>query len=234
VSIHIAAKPGDIADTVLMPGDPLRAQWIAETFLTDPVCYSRTRNMLGFTGTYQGRRLSVQGSGMGLPSFSIYAHELFADYDVATIVRVGTCGGLSTDLGLRDIVLAQTACTDSGINRSKFHGWDYAPCADFGLLLKAYQAAQAAGQKVMVGPVLSSDSFYQPRPEITALMVEHGVLAVEMEVSALYTLAAQFKRRALGVLTVSDHVTTGAATSADERERTFSDMVQVSLAAVTD
>ncbi len=233
MSIHIAAQPGDIADTVLMPGDPLRAQWIAETYFDDVVCYSRTRNMLGFTGSYQGKRLSVQGSGMGLPSFSIYANELFSSYDVQTIVRVGTCGGLSLDLKLRDVVLAITACTDSGMNRNRFHGWDFAPSADFGLLLAAYQAAQAAGQAVRVGPVLSSDAFYQPRPEITALMVEHGVLAVEMEVSALYTLAGQYGRRALGVLTVSDHVTTGESTSSDERERTFAEMITLALAAVT-
>jgi purine-nucleoside phosphorylase len=233
VSIHIAAQPGDIADTVLMPGDPLRAQWIAETFFENPVCYSRTRNMLGFTGTYNGTRLSVQGSGMGLPSISIYAHELFSEYDVQTIVRVGTCGALSLDLKLRDIVLAQTACTDSGMNRNRFHGWDFAPCADFGLLLKAYQAAEKAGQSVVVGPVLSSDAFYQPRPEVTQLMVDHGVLAVEMEASALYTLAGQLGRKALAVLTVSDHVTTGESTSADDRERTFGEMIGVALATVT-
>jgi len=232
VSIHIAPEPGQIADTVLMPGDPLRAQWIAETFLTDAVCYSRTRNMLGFTGDYQGKRVSVQGSGMGLPSMSIYAHELFADYDVQTIVRVGTCGGLHPDLQLRDVLLAITACTDSGINRSRFHGWDFAPAADFGLLRAAYDAAVAAGQHVSVGPVLSSDSFSQPRMDITELMVAHGVLAVEMEVSALYTLAGQFGRRALGILTVSDHVTRGEFTSSDDRERTFGEMIQIALTAV--
>jgi purine-nucleoside phosphorylase len=232
VSIHIAAQPGEIAETVLFPGDPLRAQWIAETFFTDATCYSQTRNMLGFTGEYEGRRLSVQGSGMGMPSASIYAQELFADYGVQTLVRVGTCGGLSTDLELRDIVLAQTACTDSGMNRTRFHGWDFAPSADFGLLLKAYQAGQASGARVKVGPVLSSDSFYQPRMDITQLMIDHGVLAVEMEASALYTLAAAFGRRALAVLTVSDHVTLGTSTSADDRERTFAQMVEVALAAV--
>jgi purine-nucleoside phosphorylase len=231
MSTHIAAAPGQVAPVVLMPGDPLRAQWIAETFLEDAECYNRVRGMLGFTGTYQGRRVSVQGSGMGLPSMSIYTHELFADYDVRTVVRVGSCGALTEDLKVRDVVIASGACTDSSMNRIRFEGYDYAPVADFGLLSAAHAAATAAclAGRVRVGLVFSSDSFYHPRPELTARLVEHGVLAVEMEGSALYTLAAKFGRRALVICTVSDHVVTGEETSAEEREQSFADMVSVAL-----
>lgn len=233
MSTHISAEPGAVAPRVLMPGDPLRARWIAETFLTDAVCYSEVRGMLGFTGTYRGERVSVQGSGMGLPSMSIYVHELFADYDVQTVVRVGSCGALSEDLALRDLVIASGACTDSSMNRIRFEGLDYAPIADFDLLRTAYDvAAGRPGVQVRVGLLLSSDSFYNPRPDLTTRMAEHGVLAVEMEASALYTLAARFRRRALAICTVSDHIVTGEETTAQERQETFADMVEIALATV--
>lgn len=233
MSIHIAAEAGQVAPYVLMPGDPLRARWIAQTFLQDAVCYTEVRGMLGFTGTYRGERVSVQGSGMGLPSLSIYVSELFGEYDVRSIVRVGSCGALTEDLRLRDLVIASGACTDSSMNRIRFEGLDYAPVADFELLRAAYDAALARElHRTRVGLLMSSDSFYHPRPELTARMVEYGVLAVEMEASALYTLAAQHRRRALAVCTVSDQIVTGEATSAEERQETFADMVEVALEAM--
>ena len=234
MSTHIGAEPGQIAPYVLMPGDPLRGKWIAETFLEDAECHTQVRGMLGFTGTYRGERVSVQGSGMGLPSFSIYANELFDEYDVQTAVRVGSCGALTEDLALRDIVIASGACTDSSMNRIRFEGLDYAPVADFGLMRSAYDAAaaRALDVKTHVGLIFSSDSFYNPRPELTARMVDYGVLAVEMEASALYTLAAKFKRRALAICTVSDHIATGEQTTSQEREQTFGDMVEVALEAI--
>jgi purine-nucleoside phosphorylase len=232
VSTHIGAEPGAIAPTVLMPGDPLRARWIAETFLDDSRCYSEVRGMYGYTGTWQGRQVSVQGSGMGQPSFSIYANELFREYDVQTVVRVGSCGALTEKLALRDIVIASGACTDSSMNRLRFHGLDYAPVADFGLTARAYQAAQARKEVTAhVGLIFSSDSFYNPRAELMKPMVEHGVLAVEMEASVLYTLAAQYGRRALAICTVSDHIVTGEETTSQEREQTFAPMVDIALAA---
>jgi purine-nucleoside phosphorylase len=231
MSTHLAAEPGQVAPVVLMPGDPLRARWIAETFLEDATCYSEVRGMLGYTGTYRGRPVSVQGSGMGQPSLAIYATELFTEYDVQAIVRVGSCGALSPELALRDLVIASGACTDSSMNRIRFGGLDYAPVADYRLLRAADDAATARGLNARVGLILSSDSFYNPRPELTATMVEHGVLAVEMEASALYTIAAGFGRRALAVCTVSDHIVTGEQTTALEREQTFTDMVEVTLEA---
>ena len=234
MSTHIGAEPGQIAPYVLLPGDPLRARWIAETFLEDATCYSEIRGMYGYTGTFRGERVSVQGSGMGLPSLSIYVNELFAEYDVRTVVRVGSCGALSADLALRDLVLASGACTDSSMNRIRFEGLDYAPVADFDLLRAAYDASTARDLDVAtkVGLLLSGDSFYSPRPELTQRMADYGVLAVEMEASALYTLAAQYKRRALAVCTVSDHIVTGEHTSARERQETFTDMVGIALDAM--
>jgi purine-nucleoside phosphorylase len=210
MSTHIGARPGQIAPHVLMPGDPLRARWIAETFLDDAECYTEVRGMLGYTGTFQGRPVSVQGSGMGLPSISIYATELFTEYDVQAIVRVGSCGALSP----------------------AFEGLDYAPVADFDLLRRAYDAAQSQPVTSKVGLLLSSDSFYHPRPELTQRMAEHGVIAVEMEASALYTLAAKHRRRALAICTVSDHIVTGAETTAAERQETFTHMVHIALEAL--
>jgi purine-nucleoside phosphorylase len=235
VSTHIAAVPGQIAPTVLLPGDPLRAKWIAETFLDDATCYTEVRGMYGFTGTWHGQPVSVQGSGMGQPSAAIYVNELFGEYDVQQIVRVGSCGALTERLALRDVVLASGACTDSSMNRLRFGGLDFAPVADFGLLRAAHDAATARDDVVAhVGLVYSSDSFYHPRAaELTGPLVEHGVLAVEMEASALYTLAASYGRRALTICTVSDHVVTGEETTAAEREQTFGAMVEIALAAAS-
>jgi purine-nucleoside phosphorylase len=234
MSTHIGARADQVAPYVLMPGDPLRAKWIAQTYLDDAECYTEVRGMLGFTGTYRGERVSVQGSGMGLPSLSIYANELLDEYGVRTIVRVGSCGALTEELALRDIVIASGACTDSSMNRIRFEGLDYAPVADFGLLRSAYDEAldRAMPVKTHVGLLFSSDSFYHPRPELTSRLVEYGALAVEMEASALYTLAAKFKARALAICTVSDHIVTGEQTSSREREQTFTDMVEVALVAV--
>jgi purine-nucleoside phosphorylase len=215
-----------------MPGDPLRAKWIAETFLDDPRCYTEVRGMLGFTGTWHGTPVSVQGSGMGQPSLAIYAQELFREYDVRSIVRVGSCGALVESLAVRDIVIASGACTDSSMNRVTFDGLDYAPVADFGLLRAAVEAAEHRGTDVRVGLVFSSDSFYASRPELTRRMVDYGVLAIEMEASALYTIAAQHGRRALAVCTVSDHIVTGEQTTAQERQETFTDMVGIALEAM--
>lgn len=230
MSTHIGAKPGDIADRVLMPGDPLRAKWIADNYLEDAVCYSTVRNMFGFTGTYQGTRVSVQGSGMGMPSASIYAHELINEYGVTTLVRVGSCGALADSLNLRDVVAASGASTDSNMNRMRFDGLvDYAPVADFGLLRRAVDVAEAQGIPVRVGPVLAADAFYTDRPDLYDTLADYGVLAVEMESAALYTIAARYGARAMTLLTVSDHIKRGEATSAQEREQTFSQMVEIAL-----
>jgi len=233
MSTHIGAGAGQIAPTVLLPGDPLRAKWIAETFLEGATCYSEVRGMYGFTGSWNGQPVSVQGSGMGQPSMSIYVNELFAEYDVQTVVRVGSCGALTERVAVRDIVLASGACTDSGMNRIRFHGLDFAPVADFGLLRAAHHAATALPDVTThVGLIYSSDSFYNPRAaELTAPLVAHGVLAVEMEASALYTLAASYQRRALAICTVSDHIVTGEETTAAEREQTFGSMVEIALGA---
>ena len=233
MSTHIGAKPGDIAPLVLLPGDPLRARWIAESILEDARCYTDVRGMFGYTGTWRGHPVSVQGSGMGQPSMAIYVNELFNEYDVRSIIRVGSCGALSERVAVRDIVIASGACTDSSMNRIRFEGLDYAPVADFGLLRAAHDAATAAqlDEAVHVGLVYSSDSFYPARPELVARMAEYGVLAVEMEASQLYTLAAKYGRKALAVCTVSDHIVTGEETTALEREQTFDAMVEIALTA---
>ncbi|MGI8523830.1 MAG: purine-nucleoside phosphorylase [Nocardioides sp.] len=236
MSTHLGAGAGEIAPVVLMPGDPLRARWIAETFLDDATCYTEVRGMYGFTGTWQGRRVSVQGSGMGQPSLAIYANELLREYDVSTIIRVGSCGAVTEKVTIRDLVIASGACTDSSMNRIAFEGLDYAPVADFGLLRAAVEAAEArtstgSEESVHVGLIFSSDSFYAARPELVSRMVEYGVLAVEMEASALYTLAARYGARALAICTVSDHIVTGEETSSAEREQTFGTMVDIALSA---
>jgi purine-nucleoside phosphorylase len=229
MSIHIAAEKGQIAPRVLFPGDPLRAKWIAETYLSDVICYTEIRNMFGFTGTYKGERISVQGSGMGQPSASIYANELFAEYDVQTLIRVGTCGALTEAVRVRDVIVAMSASTDSQMNRLRFHGIDYAPTADYQLLRAAVDAAEAAGLNVHVGQVFSGDLFYNDRPDLVSQTAAYGVLGIEMEAAALYTLAAKFGRRALGIMTVSDHLITKEETTAEERQTTFSEMITIAL-----
>ncbi|MCM3709648.1 purine-nucleoside phosphorylase [Sporosarcina luteola] len=230
MSIHINAKKGDIADTILLPGDPLRAKYIAETFLEDVTQYNEVRNMFGYTGTYKGKRISVQGTGMGVPSISIYINELMQEYDVQKLIRVGTCGAIQKDVHVRDVILAQSATTNSPINRTFFNGVDYAPTADFDLLLKAYNAGLEKGLKLKVGNIFTEDFFYNEHAEHEKL-AQYGVLAVEMEAAALYTLAAKFGRQALAVLTVSDHILTGEVTTAEERQTTFNDMIVVALEA---
>jgi purine-nucleoside phosphorylase len=233
MSTHIGAKPGEIAPRVLLPGDPMRAKWIAETYLEDAKCYSNVRGMLGFTGTYEGVPVSIQGSGMGMPSASIYYHELLAEYGATTLIRVGSCGALTEDLQLRDVVVASASSTDSAMNRVRFDGLvDYAPVASFELLRAAVDAAAALGVPVHVGQVFAADAFYTDRPDLFDRLAAYGVLAVEMESAALYTLAARFRARALTLLTVSDHIKTGAHTTAQEREQTFAQMIEVALATV--
>lgn len=228
MSVHINAKKGDIADTILLPGDPLRAKYIAETFLEDVTLYNEVRNMFGYTGTYKGKRISVQGTGMGVPSISIYVTELMQEYDVQKLIRVGTCGSIHKDVKVRDVILAQSASTDSKMNEIIFKGVNYAPTADFDLLLKAYNAGQEKGLNLRVGNVFTEDVFYNEFAEHEK-WAQYGVLALEMESSALYTLAAKFGRQALSILTVSDHLLTGEVTTSEERQTTFNDMIVVAL-----
>lgn len=230
MSTHIGAKPGEIAERVLMPGDPLRAKWIAETYLEGAQCYSTVRGMLGFTGRWNGVEVSIQGSGMGMPSASIYAHELINEYGVRSLIRVGSCGALTEDLQLRDVVAAIGSSTDSNMNRVRFDGLiDYAPVADFGLLRTSVEVAEQRGVTMRVGPVLAADAFYTDRPDLYDSLANYGVLAVEMESAALYTIAARFRARALTILTVSDHIRTGEKVTSQEREQTFSQMVEIAL-----
>lgn len=229
MSIHIEAQKGQIAETVLLPGDPLRAKYIAETFLTEVEQYNRVRNMFGYTGLYKGERISVQGTGMGLPSMMIYAEELITEYNVQNLIRVGTAGGMQKDVKVRDVVLAQVATTDSSINRNTFGGQvDFAPIADFDLLKTAYDIGTEKGLSLKVGNVLSADRFYNAELDKVKL-ANYGILAVEMEAAGLYSLAAKHNRKALAILTISDHIFTGEETSSDERERTFTDMMIVAL-----
>ncbi|ASW57080.1 purine-nucleoside phosphorylase [Plantactinospora sp. KBS50] len=230
MSTHIGAQPGEIAERVLMPGDPLRAKWIAETYLEDATCYSQVRGMYGYTGRWSGVEVSVQGSGMGMPSASIYTHELINEYGAKTLIRVGSCGALTEELQLRDVVAASGSSTDSNMNRFRFDGLiDYAPVADFGLLRTSVEVADRRGISMRVGPILAADAFYTDRPDLYERLAQYGVLAVEMESAALYTIAARYRVRALTVLTVSDHIVTGAKTSSQEREQTFGQMVEIAL-----
>ena len=231
MTVHIGAKPGDIAETVLMPGDPYRAKWAAETFLKDAACVNQVRGMLGFTGTWNGHRVTIQGSGMGMPSLSIYANELIRDYGAQTLIRIGSCGGMQDDVAVRDVILAMTASTVSTPSRGIFRELSFAPCADYGLLAAAATAAKDLSVRTHVGGIYSSDVFYDERPDLTAEMERHGVLGVEMEAAELYILAARYKRRALAVLTVSDHLKTHEALPSEDRERSFGDMVEIALRA---
>lgn len=230
MSVHIGAKENEIAETVLLPGDPLRAKYIAETFLEDAKCYNEVRNMFGYTGTYKGKPVSVQGTGMGVPSISIYINELISSYNVQNLIRVGTCGAIQKDVKVRDVILAMTASTDSQMNRLTFGGVDYAPCADWDLLKRAYDAGEAKGLNLKVGNVFTADQFYNDNAELEK-WAKYQILAVEMETTALYTIAAKFNRKALSVLTVSDHILTGEETTAEERQTTFNEMIEVALEA---
>jgi purine-nucleoside phosphorylase len=230
MSVHIGAQPGDIAERVLLPGDPMRAKWIAETFLKDPVCYTQVRGMLGFTGTWQGVPVSVQGSGMGMPSASIYTHELINEYGAKSLIRIGSCGALAMDLNLGDVIAAIGSATDSNMNRVRFDGLvDYAPVADFSLLRTAADVADRRGVALRVGPILAADAFYTDRPDLYDTLADYGVLAVEMESAAIYTIAARYGAKALTILTVSDHIKRGDKMDAAQREQGFSDMVQIGL-----
>ena len=231
MTIHIGAKAGEIAETVLMPGDPLRAKWAAERYLSDVTCTNQVRGMLGFTGTWQGQRVTIQGSGMGMPSMSIYAHELIRDYGAKTLIRVGSAGAMQPDVAIRDLVLAQGCAVLSTPSKGLLREMNVAPLADFGLLRAAQDAAQAKDMRAHVGQIYSSDTFYDERADLTAILQRHGVLAVEMEAAELYLVAARHKVRALAILTISDHLLTHEALPASEREQSFGQMIELALAA---
>lgn len=231
MTVHIGAQKGDIAETVLMPGDPYRAKWAAETFLKDARLVNDVRGMLGFTGTWNGHPVTIQGSGMGMPSLSIYANELIRDYGAKTLIRIGSCGGMQPYVGIRDVIIAMTASTLSTPSRGIFKELNFAPCADWSLLRAAVAAAEAKGTKTHVGGIYSSDVFYDERPDLNEQMTRHGILGVEMEAAELYNLGARHSVRALAVLTVSDHLQTGEALPSEDRERSFGDMVEIALAA---
>lgn len=229
MSIHINAKKGDIAETILLPGDPLRAKWIAENFLEDPICYNEVRGILGFTGKYKGKPISVQGSGMGIPSINIYAHELINEFGVKNLIRVGSAGSMQKTIQLRDVVIAMAASTDSSLNRSRFNGGDFAPTANFELFRKAIQIAAQKDIEVKAGNVLSSDTFYTDDPEEWKKWAKFNVLCVEMEAAGLYSTCAKLGANALSILTISDSLVTGEVTTAEERETTFSHMIEIAL-----
>ena len=226
---HNSAQKGDIAKTVLMPGDPLRAKFIADTYLEDVTCFNTVRNMLGFTGTWKGKRVSVMGSGMGIPSIAIYSYELYHFYDVETIIRIGTAGGLSDDVKLRDVVIGMGACTNSNFAAQYRLPGTIAPIADFGTLRRAVEAAEAKGVNVVVGNVLSSDTFYGDDPTANDAWKKMGVCCVEMESAALYLIAARARKKALGIFTISDHIYTGESLPAEDRQTTFRDMMEIAL-----
>ena len=226
---HIGANKGDIAETILLPGDPLRAKYIAETFLEDVVCYNNVRGMLGFTGTYKGKRVSVQGTGMGVPSIGIYTHELIAEYGCKNLIRIGTAGSTNEDVKIRDVVIAMAASTDSNINKLRFNGADYASCANPELFIKAYELGKERNISIKAGNILTSDTFYGDEVDGWKKWAKFGILCVEMETAQLYTTAAKLGARALTLLTISDSLVTGEATSAEERQTTFNDMIKLAL-----
>ena len=228
---HIRAKDGEIAETVLLPGDPLRAKWAAETFLEDPVLVNDVRGMLGYTGTWRQNRVTIHGTGMGMPSLSIYANELITTYRAKTLIRIGSCGAMQEDIAVRDVILAMSATSLSTPSRGILRDMNFAPCADFGMLSAAYAAAQSKGSRTHVGGIYSSDVFYDERPDLNEQMIRHGILAVEMEAAELYILAARHRCRALAVLTVSDHLLTHEALPASERQSSFGHMVEIALEA---
>ncbi|MFP6857334.1 MAG: purine-nucleoside phosphorylase, partial [Roseibacillus sp.] len=226
---HLEAAPGEFAETVLMPGDPLRAQHIAETFLDNVRQVNGIRGMLGFTGEYKGSAVSVMGSGMGIPSISIYARELWTEYGVQNIIRVGSCGAVHSDIKLRDVLIGTGACTDSKVNRSRFNGHDFAAIADFELARKAVAAAERLKIPVRTGNLFSADLFYSPEPEMFEVMESMGILGIEMEAAGLYGCAAECGKSALAICTVSDHIRTGESTTSEERQTSFNEMVRVTL-----
>nr|WP_113865805.1 purine-nucleoside phosphorylase [Brenneria salicis]NMN92783.1 purine-nucleoside phosphorylase [Brenneria salicis ATCC 15712 = DSM 30166]RBP63761.1 purine-nucleoside phosphorylase [Brenneria salicis ATCC 15712 = DSM 30166]RLM31045.1 purine-nucleoside phosphorylase [Brenneria salicis ATCC 15712 = DSM 30166] len=229
---HINAEMGDFADVVLMPGDPLRARYIAETFLQEAREVNNVRGMLGFTGTYKGRKVSVMGHGMGIPSCSIYAKELITEFGIRKIIRVGSCGAVRSDVKLRDVVIGMGACTDSKVNRMRFNDHDYAAIADFDMVRNAVDAAKAQGVAVRVGNLFSADLFYTPDPQMFDVMEKYGILGVEMEAAGIYGVAAEFGAKALAICTVSDHIRSGQQTTAEERQTTFNDMIEIALESV--
>lgn len=231
MTVHIGADLGQIAETVLLPGDPYRAKWAAETFLENATLVNEVRGMLGYTGTWRGNPVTIQGSGMGMPSLSIYVNELIQDYGAKTLIRIGSCGGMQAHVGIRDVIIAMTASTITSPSSGIFKEFNFAPTADYALLRAASDAATARGTKTHVGGIYSSDVFYSERPDLDAQMTRHGILGVEMEAAELYTLAARHGCRALAVLTVSDHLQTGEALPSEDRERSFGDMVEIALEA---
>ncbi len=231
MTIHINANPGDIAETVLLPGDPYRARWVAENFLDDAVLVNEVRGMLGYTGSHKGNRVSVHGTGMGMPSLSIYANELIKDFDVQTLIRIGSAGAMQANIKLRDVVLAMTATSLSTPSLGMFKEINFAPACDYALLSAAHKAASARAITTHTGGIYSSDTFYDERPDLSEQMTRHGILAVEMETAELYTLAARYNRRALGIMTISDHLLTGEALPSEQREKSLGDMVEMALEA---
>lgn len=229
MSVHIEAKVGEIAETILLPGDPLRAKWIADTFFENSTCFNKVRNMFGYTGFYQGKRFSVMGTGMGVPSISIYAHELINDYGVKNLIRVGSAGSYQAEVKIRDIVIAMAASSNSAVNELRFGGADYAPTADFNLFLKAVETAKAKQIDVKAGNIFTSDIFYADDFESYKKWSKFGVLCVEMETAGLYTIAAKHRVHALSILTISDSLVTGERTTTKERETTFKDMIEIAL-----
>ncbi len=229
MSIHIGANKGDIAETILLPGDPLRAKWIAETFFENPVCFNEVRGMLGYTGTFEGKRVSVMGTGMGVPSISIYAHELITQFGVKNLIRVGSSGSYQKHIKIRDVVLAMAASSNSGVNELRFGGADYAPTASFELFQKAVDTAKAKKIAIKAGNVFTSDEFYADDFESYKKWSKFGVLCVEMETAGLYTVAAKHNVNALTILTISDSLVTGETTTSKERETTFKDMIAIAL-----
>ena len=229
MSIHIAAKIEDIAETVLLPGDPKRAKWIAENYLENFFCYTDIRGMLGFTGTYKGKRISVQGTGMGIPSISIYITELMKDYGVKNLIRIGSAGSYQKDIKVRDVVIAMSTSTDSNINNRRFYGGDFSPTANFELFSLALKVAEEKNIKIKAGNVLTSDEFYNDDSDYYKKWADFGILAVEMETAGLYTLAAKYRAKALSILTISDSLVSQEITSAEEREKTFSEMIELAL-----
>ncbi len=229
MSLHINAQKGAIAETVLLPGDPLRAKWIANTYLTDVVCYNEVRGMYGFTGYYQGKRISVQGTGMGVPSALIYCHELINDFGVKKMIRLGSAGSCQENIALKDIVIAMASSTTSTLNKAVFPNATFAPIASPKLLLQAMDYCTKENIKPKVGNVLTSDTFYNDDANYYKRWAAHGILCIEMETAALYSIAAKFGIDALSILTISDSILTGAKTTSEEREKTFKTMVEIGL-----